>query len=57
MDNITITKSLYRRLIERDDFLSCLEDCGVDNWDGYSEAQSMKRDFTFTETGLVTFKE
>lgn len=28
-------------LRKRDGFLSCLEAAGVDNWDGYEEAQKM----------------
>ena len=30
-----------KHLEERDDFLSCLEAMGVDNWCGYEEAQQM----------------
>ena len=26
---------------EKADFLDCLQACGVDNWDGYSDAQEM----------------
>ena len=29
------------RLRDRDDFLSCLEAYGVDNWDGYGDAQDL----------------
>ena len=39
--NITITKEEYERLLDRDDFLECLLACGVDNWEGYGEAQEM----------------
>jgi hypothetical protein len=40
-DLITIGVKEYERLIERDNFLSCLESAGVDNWSGYSEAWEM----------------
>ena len=26
---------------EKSEFLDCLKSCGVDNWDGYSDAQNM----------------
>lgn len=35
---VTITRKEYDLLLERDDFLSCLEVMGVDNWCGYDEA-------------------
>lgn len=38
-ETITITKAEYMRLKERDEFLSCLEAEGVDNWSGYGDAQ------------------
>ena len=32
----------YLLLLERDShFLECLDACGVDDWEGYSEAQAM----------------
>ena len=34
----------YEMLMEKYAFLECLEACGVDNWDGYSEAWKMLRD-------------
>ena len=39
---ITITKKEYERLLERDDWLMCLEAAGVDNWEGYYYAQDMR---------------
>jgi hypothetical protein len=36
---VEISESLYRELLERDNFLSALEAAGVDNWDGYEYAQ------------------
>jgi hypothetical protein len=41
---ITITKAEYMRLKERDEFLSCLEAEGVDNWSGYGDAQQAFQD-------------
>ena len=32
------------RLKERDDFLCCLEACGVDNWGGFSDAKKMQKE-------------
>ncbi|MCL1696405.1 hypothetical protein [Lysinibacillus sp. BPa_S21] len=40
-ETITITKEEYDYLLERAEFLSCLEACGVDNWGGFSEAYDM----------------
>lgn len=31
---VTITKAEHDRLVERDVWLDCLEDAGVDNWHG-----------------------
>ena len=38
---VEISESLYRELLERDNFLSALEAAGVDNWDGYSVAHEI----------------
>lgn len=38
---ITITQEEYDELIEDSEFLNCLRSCGVDNWDGYSDAHNM----------------
>lgn len=38
---VTISKEEYEGLLERSEFLSCLNACGVDNWQGYSDAQEM----------------
>ena len=40
-EEITITKKLYDKLQADSAFLACLEACGVDNWQGYEEAQEM----------------
>lgn len=41
MKNITISKEEYDRLIERDNWLNCLEAAGVDNWSGYDYAKEI----------------
>lgn len=41
---VTITRKEYDRLTKDSEFLSCLESCGVDNWDGYGDAQEMMDD-------------
>lgn len=38
---VTITKAEHEHLLERNEFLNCLQAVGVDNWDGYSEAWAM----------------
>ena len=38
---VEISESLYRELLERDNFLSALEAAGVDNWDGYEQAHEI----------------
>ena len=35
---ITISKEEYDKLIERNTWISALEEAGVDNWEGYDEA-------------------
>jgi len=35
---ITILKTIYDQLVDRDFKLSCLESGGVDNWEGYDWA-------------------
>lgn len=40
---VTIKKSEYEQLIERDIWLQCLEAAGVDNWQGMEEAIRIKR--------------
>lgn len=41
MEMVTISKEEYERLLNRAEFLSCLEACGVDNWSGYGYAWEM----------------
>lgn len=40
-ETITITKEEYDELLERDKFLTCLENAGVDNWDGIEYAHEL----------------
>lgn len=35
---VTISQKAYKELIDDQDFLQCLIDAGVDNWEGYDEA-------------------
>ncbi len=41
---ITITKAEYKRLKDRSFWLDCLEDAGVDNWEGMGEAIDIRRE-------------
>lgn len=41
-ETVTITKKEYERLLEDSDWLSCLEQAGVDNWDGWDYAIDIK---------------
>lgn len=43
-ETVTITKSEYGRLKERDDWLSCLEAAGVDNWQGIDCAIDLREE-------------
>jgi hypothetical protein len=38
---VEIKKSMYDYLIERSEWLDCLEAAGVDNWDGIDMAYEM----------------
>ncbi len=42
-DTITIDRKEYERLLDRENFLDCLEGCGVDNWQGYDDACAFYR--------------
>ena len=37
-DKIVVWKRTYKQLVEDSRFLQCLEEAGVDNWDGYADA-------------------
>ena len=41
---ITITLKEYNRLKEQVSWLECLEDAGVDNWEGMEEAINIRRE-------------
>jgi hypothetical protein len=41
---VTVTKTEYERLLARDFWLGCLEEAGVDNWQGIDEAYRIKRE-------------
>ena len=38
-ETVTITKNEYDRLVKDSVFLDALRQMGVDNWEGYGEAQ------------------
>ena len=40
-ETVTISKSEYKRLLNAEEFLSCLQATGVDNWNGYDDAKQM----------------
>lgn len=40
---VVIGKKEYEELVERDDWLMCLEAAGVDNWEVYDVARQMQR--------------
>ena len=42
---ITIPRKEYDELLKRDLFLTCLDGCGVDNWDGYGDAYQMFEEY------------
>ena len=41
---VVISKEYFDELYDDSDLLNCLRNCGVDNWDGYDEAQEMFRE-------------
>lgn len=41
---VTISAEEYESLVTARDLLDCLEACGVDNWEGYSDAREMLRE-------------
>ena len=45
--NVTIPQELYEGLIEESRFLDALRAAGVDNWEGYSDAQDLMEDELF----------
>lgn len=43
-ETVTIPKEEYESLRQDSNWLSMLEDAGVDNWEGYSFAHDLKRE-------------
>ena len=41
---VTITKEEYDQLVKDSEFLDALKGCGVDNWEGYTDACAMMED-------------
>lgn len=41
-ETVTIPKQEYEKLLDRDQWLCCLEAAGVDNWCGWDEAISIR---------------
>lgn len=42
-ETVTLTKEEYEYLVKAEERLSALEEMGVDNWEGYSEAMKWMR--------------
>ena len=42
VEMVTITKQAYDSLLEDQDWLTCLENAGVDNWSGYDYARELQ---------------
>lgn len=40
---VLVRKKTYDKLVERDDWLMCLEAAGVDNWEGYDVARQIQQ--------------
>lgn len=38
---ITVDRKMFEKIVDDSNFLDCLKACGVDNWDGYSQAVEM----------------
>ena len=45
--NVTIPLEVYEGLIQESRMLDALQAAGVDNWEGYSEAQELMEDELF----------
>jgi hypothetical protein len=41
VETLTVAKEEWDRLVQRDRMLTALEACGVDNWEGHSDAYQM----------------
>jgi len=46
---VTVPKSEYDRLLDDEYFLTCLIACGVDNWQGYSDAWELYSEGIYEE--------
>lgn len=44
---VTIKLSEYKRLLEEEDWLECLNAAGVDNWSGIDEAFDVQEEMPF----------
>ncbi len=42
-ETVTLTKEEYEYLVKAEERLSVLEEMGVDNWEGYSDAMKLMR--------------
>lgn len=40
-ENITVSRSKYERALLKAEMYDCLRACGVDQWEGYSQAMKM----------------
>ncbi len=47
-ETVTISKEEYESLLEDQKLLQCLQDAGVDNWEGYDYAMEMMEDMENT---------
>lgn len=50
-ETITIKKSEYKELKDRDLWLTALENCGVDNWEGYDFAYEALEELKGNQNG------
>lgn len=44
--SVTITRKEYDQLRKDSDWLACLEEAGVDNWEGFEEAARIRESST-----------
>ena len=45
-ETVTLTKEEYKKIKDRLVWLDCLEQAGVDNWEGMEYAQELYQDYT-----------
>lgn len=41
MDHVVLSIKRHKELVEAEEKLQALEECGVDNWEGYCDAMQM----------------